>query len=440
MATVAETLAVEYCKVLELLPGDEALRLRAGVGWQAGLVGTATVSTDRDSQAGYTLLSKAPVVVEDLRQEQRFSGPQLLIDHGVISGMSHVIHGTGGTPWGVLGAHSTRRITFTQDDVNFLAAVGNILSDAIARERAEAALRESEARFQLLANVAPVLIWVNGPDGCEFVNRPYLEFLGVSRETDVRGYDWTPYVHPDDRQAYVGDYLAAVAARLPFAAQFRFRRVDGVYRWLQSVGTPRLLPDGTFLGYVGCSFDITERREAEAELLRTRKLESVGVLAGGIAHDFNNLLTGILGNISLVKLLVRDDAKAMARLTEAEKACQRATALTQQLLTFAKGGSPVRQTVSLAPLLTESITFALRGTRVRGTFRIADDLWPVDADTGQMSQVFQNVALNAVQAMPEGGTVEVWADQCRTRGRRFSAPAGRSLYQNCRAGPRLWHS
>ena len=72
----------------------------------------------------------------------------------------------------------------------------------------------------------------------------------MSRETDVRGYDWTPYVHPDDRQAYVGDYLAAVAARLPFAAQFRFRRVDGVYRWLQSVGTPRLLPDGTFLGYV----------------------------------------------------------------------------------------------------------------------------------------------------------------------------------------------
>ena len=130
----------------------------------------------------------------------------------------------------------------------------------------------------------------------------------------------------------------------------------------------------------------------------------------------------------------------MARLTEAEKACQRATALTQQLLTFAKGGSPVRQTVPLAPLLTESITFALRGTRVRGTFRIADDLWPVDADTGQMSQVFQNVALNAVQAMPEGGTVEVWADQCRTRGRRFSASAGRSLYQNCRTGPRLWHS
>ena len=147
----------------------------------------------------------------------------------------------------------------------------------------------------------------------------------------------------------------------------------------------------------------------EAELFRARKIESVGVLAGGIAHDFNNLLTGILGNISFAKLLVSGDAKAVARLMEAEKACQRATALTHQLLTFAKGGLPVRQTITLAPLLTESVTFALRGAKVRGTFRIAADLWPVDADTGQMSQVFQNVVLNAVQAMPAGGSLEVRA-------------------------------
>jgi PAS domain S-box-containing protein len=286
----------------------------------------------------------------------------------------------------------------------------SIVEDITLRKQAEEALRESEARFQLLANAAPVLIWVHGPDGCEFVNRPYLEFLGVASETDVRGYDWASYVHPDDREAYVQSYLAAVAARGPFAAQCRFRRADGVYRWFQAVGTPRLLSDGTFLGYVGCSFDITEMREAEAELLRARKLESLGVLAGGIAHDFNNLLTGILGNISLAKLLVGADAKVVARLTEAEKACRRATALTQQLLTFAKGGAPVRQTVSLAHLLTESITFALRGSNVRADFRIAEDLWPVDADSGQMSQVLHNVVLNAVQAMPRGGTIEVRAD------------------------------
>jgi signal transduction histidine kinase len=168
--------------------------------------------------------------------------------------------------------------------------------------------------------------------------------------------------------------------------------------------------DGELLGAVLVLHDISAQQQMEEELLRARKMESVGVLAGGIAHDFNNLLTGILGNISLVKLLVSADAKAVARLTEAEKACQRATALTQQLLTFAKGGAPVRQTVSLAHLITESVTFALRGTRLRGDFCIAADLWPVDADAGQISQVLHNVALNAVQAMPEGGTVEVRAD------------------------------
>jgi signal transduction histidine kinase/ActR/RegA family two-component response regulator len=219
-----------------------------------------------------------------------------------------------------------------------------------------------------------------------------------------------------------------VAARLPFAAQFRFRRADGAYRWFQSVGTPRLLPDGTFLGYVGCSVDITEMHEAEAELLRVRKLESVGVLAGGIAHDFNNLLTGILGNISLAKLLVGTEAKVVARLAEAEKACQRAAALTQQLLTFAKGGAPTRQTISLAHLLTESITFALRGSSVRGDFRIADDLWPVDADIGQMSQVLHNVVLNAVQALPESGTIVVRADNVvLAAGAALPLPQGRYI-------------
>jgi signal transduction histidine kinase len=136
----------------------------------------------------------------------------------------------------------------------------------------------------------------------------------------------------------------------------------------------------------------------------------VGVLAGGIAHDFNNLLTVVLGNISLAKLLASTNAKAVTRLTEAEKACQRAAALTQQLLTFAKGGAPVRDTVELGNLLTESVTFALHGANVRGDLQIAEHLWAANVDARQISQVLHNVVLNAVQAMPNGGTVTVQAD------------------------------
>jgi signal transduction histidine kinase len=155
---------------------------------------------------------------------------------------------------------------------------------------------------------------------------------------------------------------------------------------------------------------MAERQRMEDELLKARKIKSVGVLAAGIAHDFNNFLTGILGYVSLAKVVAQTDAKVVAYLTAAEQACQRATALTQQLLTFAKGGAPVRHTVSLVELLKECVGFVLRGANVRGDIQITADLWPVDVDAGQINQVVHNVVLNAMQAMPGGGTVQVRAE------------------------------
>ncbi|MFQ5777358.1 MAG: PAS domain S-box protein, partial [Terriglobia bacterium] len=137
----AETLEVEYCKVLELLPDGQGLLLRAGVGWEDGLVGHATVGTGVGSQAGYTLLSREPVVVEDLRTETRFSGPPLLHDHRVVSGMSVVIPGPERS-FGVMGAHTTKRRTFTHDDIHFLQAMAHLLAAASERKRAEEEIRK----------------------------------------------------------------------------------------------------------------------------------------------------------------------------------------------------------------------------------------------------------------------------------------------------------
>lgn len=173
--------------------------------------------------------------------------------------------------------------------------------------------------------------------------------------------------------------------------------------------SPMCTEDGELLGAVLVCRDMSEQRQMEEDLLRARKIESVGILAGGLAHDFNNLLTGILGNVSLAKLWAKGDANVVVRLTEAEKACERATALTHQLLTFAKGGAPVRHTVALGEAIQESARFVLRGANVRGALQIPADLWPVNADAGQINQVIHNVILNAVQAMPEGGTVQVQA-------------------------------
>ena len=155
---VAETMDVEYCKVLELFPDGEVLMLRAGVGWRAGLVGNATVPARGNSQAAFTLLANEPVIVDDLEAEERFQGPPLLVDHDVVSGMSVVIRTPEGI-FGVLGAHTTKLRTFTIDDINFLVAIANLLGDAIGRKQAEQALRESEKRFRHLFDHAPISIW-----------------------------------------------------------------------------------------------------------------------------------------------------------------------------------------------------------------------------------------------------------------------------------------
>ncbi|MEW6116569.1 MAG: PAS domain S-box protein [Nitrospirota bacterium] len=165
--------------------------------------------------------------------------------------------------------------------------------------------------------------------------------------------------------------------------------------------------EGAITGYASIMRDITERKRLEEEHLKTEKLESLSILAGGIAHDFNNLLTSILGNLSLAALYVMSDDKAHERLKEAERASLRAKDLTQQLLTFSKGGVPIKKIISLGTLIRESAGFALRGANVRCAFSIPEGLWTVSADEGQISQVIHNLVLNAQQAMPMGGTIKI---------------------------------
>lgn len=150
-ALAARNLNVEYSMILELLPPGDALLLRAGVGWREGLVGAAQVKAGADTQAGYVLAATRPVIVEDLATETRFSACPVLREHGVVSGLSVIIAGPE-QPFGVLGAHTARRQTFTQDDLNFLQAMANVLSGAVVRRRSEEALRESEQKLRFLAS------------------------------------------------------------------------------------------------------------------------------------------------------------------------------------------------------------------------------------------------------------------------------------------------
>ncbi len=158
---------------------------------------------------------------------------------------------------------------------------------------------------------------------------------------------------------------------------------------------------------VGIIRDISTRKKMEKEVLRAQKFESLGVLASGIAHDFNNLLTAIIGNINLVRQLTNAEDDKHELLEGAEKAALRAKALSQQLLIFSKGGNPIRKTLSIAPLIKDSADFALHGSTIACSIRLPDDLWLVDIDAGQMSQVIQSLIINSKEAISGSGTIDI---------------------------------
>lgn len=168
--------------------------------------------------------------------------------------------------------------------------------------------------------------------------------------------------------------------------------------------------NGSLVGFVLMSQDITERRRLEEELLKAQKLESIGVLAGGIAHDFNNLLTGIINCISLAKSNIENKDKISESLLMAEKASRLAKDLTQQLFTFAKIGEPVRKTISIVDLIKDSISFSPDDLNAVCEVSISPDLWHVEVDAGQISRVIHNMVINAREAMPKGGTIKIFAE------------------------------
>jgi two-component system, cell cycle sensor histidine kinase and response regulator CckA len=179
-------------------------------------------------------------------------------------------------------------------------------------------------------------------------------------------------------------------------------------RWLEYTLTASIA-NGDLFGFWCLVRDITTRKKREKEMVKTAKLESLGLLAGGIAHDFNNLLTGIMGNISFAQKMLPSSNKAYERLGAALKASVRAQGLTLQLLTFSQGGAPVKRTASIANLLQETVSFAATGAKVRCEFGIPESLWNVDIDEGQISLVIGNLIINSIQAMPDGGTIRVKA-------------------------------
>jgi len=154
----------------------------------------------------------------------------------------------------------------------------------------------------------------------------------------------------------------------------------------------------------------------EEELRRIHNLKSLGILAGGIAHDFNNVLSSVIIYLALLLQLMEKDSTEYELATEAKKAADRTKDLTQQLLTFSKGGMPFKETASIEDVLRESTELSLHGSNTKPVFHFPDNLLSVDMDTGQIGQVIQNLVLNADQAMPQGGTLKISGENVELSG------------------------
>jgi PAS domain S-box-containing protein len=291
-----------------------------------------------------------------------------------------------------------------------------MLEDITDRKLAEERAGEGEERFRVVAEQSMLGLVIFQDDAIRFVNRAVSDINGYSIEemSSWNMRDMGRVIHPDD-VAFVLEQgrkkQGAAPGALPHYT-YRIITKSGETRWVEQYS--RTIDYGRRSASFVTMIDVTARKQAEASLSqlslsmeRTAKLESLGVLAAGIAHDFNNLLGGLFGHLDLARARLEAASAARPHLELANEAFERARALTGQLLAFAKGGTPVRKVGSLAACVRQCAEFALSGSNVKVELDLEPGLWHAEFDSNQLAQAFDNLVINAKQAMPAGGTLHV---------------------------------
>ncbi|HUG40165.1 MAG TPA: ATP-binding protein [Longimicrobiales bacterium] len=295
-----------------------------------------------------------------------------------------------------------------------VASSFNRMADRVEHRTRE--LAESEARFRSLVTASSQVVWTADPEGRVRGPIPSWQAFTDQDEEEVRGTGWASAIHPEDLERTLGAWTEAVRRGSPFEAECRLQRSDGVYRLLALRAVPVVRADGSTREWVGTGSDITERRDAERlllakedELRQAHKMEAVGRLAGGVAHDFNNLLTAILGPVAMAQDQLPADHPARAELEDIRTAAQRAADLTRQLLALSRQSTLSETVVDLGRIAEETgrLLHRVIGESIQLRVTPSPDRCSVRADRAHLEQIILNLAVNARDAMPEGGVLAI---------------------------------
>jgi len=299
---------------------------------------------------------------------------------------------------------------FTEEDLLFVNGISGYIGGAVLRMQARDEVERSRKKQKMLLDFDPTAIFLLGRSGnIVDSNRKAQEFAGFdSRE--LHGKVLSRFLQDVDR--FELDPIRGHKPDVPSLFSGWFTGTGGISFAVEGI-VNSFLDDGELFHFVTI-MDVTEKNILEREAMRNERLESIGLLAGGIAHDFNNILTGIMGSLSLLRESVGSEERRLKLLDSAEKAAQRARNLTGQLLTFAKGGSPIRKSVDTESLLRDVTEFVLRGTSILLDVDVEPGTWNLNVDYQQFSQVLQNIATNARQAMMDSGKLFIRAKNFTT--------------------------
>jgi len=331
----------------------------------------------------------------------------------------------------VIAGVANKSEDYDQTDIIQMTLLMQGMWDILKHRQAEETIRSSEERLRITLNSIGDGVMATDIQGRVLTMNPVAEHLTGWLLHEARGKHLTDIfniIHARTRESF-GDPVKKIThggqAEGEANQTLLLSRKGAEYQIAHSGAPIRDVKD-TITGVVLVFRDVTEEYRTREELQKMHKLESIGTLAGGIAHDFNNILMGLFGYIELAMNRLSTDHPAHASLARAEQSLDRAVRLSKQLLTFAKGGTPLKENVELAELVEEVAQFDLSGSSVKPVFNIADNLWKIDADRSQMQQIFSNLTINAKQAMPDGGHMYIVLENANmTEGELTGMPPGK---------------